>query len=176
MILIEFLSTEKIPPETHQAIDELDHLAFQSVGGPVGADTIKWASSQWMGLGWIQDQLVVQLGCLQRKIRVAGRPIRVAGIGGVATHPNFQRRGFARQLMAATAAYIQQDFQIPFGLLICDGLPCEFYQKIGWTIVGDHLLYQQEGRHLRLNTTVMALSLIDSSFPVGEIDLCGVPW
>lgn len=176
LLHLEFIAIENIPPEIHQVIDELDHLAFQNTEGPEGADSIKWTSSQWMGLGWIQDRLVVQLGCLQRKIRVAGGPIRVAGIGGVATHPDFQRLGYARQLMAATAGFIQQDLQIPFGLLICDGAPCEVYQKIGWTIVGDHLLYQQDGQRIKLTTTVMALPLSEGSFPAGEIDLCGGPW
>jgi GNAT superfamily N-acetyltransferase len=129
-----------------------------------------------MGVGRLEDHLIVQLGCLQRKIRVAGTPIRVVGIGGVATHPDFQQRGYASQLMNATAEFIHQELQTPFGLLICDGRPCQLYQKLGWLRVADHLIYQQNGLRLKLNATVMVLQLRDRLFPAGEIDLCGVPW
>jgi GNAT superfamily N-acetyltransferase len=173
---LEFLAAGKIPQTEHQEIDELDHIAYQSVAELEGAGSIAWASSQWMGLGRLEDQLIVQLGCLQRKIRVAGTPIRVAGIGGVATHPDFQQRGYASQLMHATAEFIHQELQIPFGLLICDGRPCQLYQKLGWLRVADYLIYQQNGLRLKLNTSVMVLNLMDRLFPAGEIDLCGVPW
>jgi nodulation protein A len=174
---ITFLPETEISPELNRAIDVLDHLAFSSVDHHDPAlDGIEWASHEWNGLGHIGGELVSQLCLLKREITVGQERVWVAGIGGVATHPHWQRHGLASQLMRAAADFIRHEMDVNFGLLICSETIRPFYEGLGWLMVADTLNFVQNNQPGTLKTCVMILKISADPFPQGVIDLRGLPW
>jgi GNAT superfamily N-acetyltransferase len=177
---ITFPHASEITPELDRAIDTLDHLAFASDhdGPPDPAfDSIDWSTPhEWNALGWLDGELVSQLCLLKREIRVGGEKVWVIGIGGVATHPQWQHQGLASQLMRATETFMRDEIRAPFGLLICADATSPFYAKLGWQVVADELIFIQGNERRTLKTCVMVLNLAEKPFPQGMIDLCGLPW
>jgi GNAT superfamily N-acetyltransferase len=178
--VITFPHISEISPELDRAIDALDHLAFTSDhDDPPDPqfDSIDWSSPhEWNALGWLEGELVSQLCILKREILVGGERVWVAGIGGVATHPQWQRKGLASQLMRATADFIRQKLDVPFGLLVCADETRPFYEKAGWYQVADELVFIQDGARRTLKTCVMVMNFAEKAFSQGIIDLCGLPW
>lgn len=175
---IRFLAVTEISAELDRCIDALDHLAFS---GDDHADdpefaSIEWASPDWLVLGFMEDELVSQLCLHRRTIRAGGETVVVAGVGGVATHPHWQRRGLASQVLGAAAPFMREQMKVPFGLLVCADETQPVYARNGWQTVSHCLTFVQEGRRRKLDTCVMILPLGGQPWPAGEIDLLGLPW
>jgi GNAT superfamily N-acetyltransferase len=177
-IKVEFLSEKAVSPELKQQIDALDHLAF--AGNGIDDDpefsSIQWASPDWMGLGFLNAELVTQLCLPKREIIVGDEKVWVAGIGGMATHPDHQHKGYGSALLRATKSFMRAEMHVPFGLLICAYETQPFYELARWQFAADRLYHSQDNQRRTLNTCVMILSLEDRVWPSGEIDLCGSPW
>jgi predicted N-acetyltransferase YhbS len=179
-IEITFLHITEISPDLSQRMDALDHLAFASDHDSLPDpefDSIDWSSPhEWCVLGWLDGELVSQLNILKREILVDGEKVWVAGIGGVATHPKWQRHGCGSQVMRATANFLCEKLDVPFGLLVCADETRPFYERFNWYQVADSLVFTQNGAPRSLKTCVMALNFTEKAFPKGIIDLCGLPW
>ena len=59
--------------------------------------------------------------------------VRMGGIGGVTTHPDYRGRGLATRLMAHAAEYMRDD-GYDLGLLFTE-IPARFYRRLGWCCV-----------------------------------------
>jgi GNAT superfamily N-acetyltransferase len=175
---IHFLPHTDLTPELRQEIDELDRLAFGEIVFEEDPDfpPIQWATPDWMALGFLQGQLVTQLCIPERKIIVGSEKFRLAGLGGMATHPEFQHRGLGSALLAATKSFMRDTIQVPFGLLICANELRLFYELSHWQFAADSLYFRQDGQRRIVNPCVMILQLTDRPWPAGEIDLCGLLW
>jgi GNAT superfamily N-acetyltransferase len=174
---IEFIPETEINARLNEQIDALDHLAFvgENHDDPEFAN-IQWSSHHWMALGWLDGELVSQACLLKREVSAGAERVWVAGVGGVATHPQWQRKGLASQLMRAATTFMRDEIRVPFGLLICADETRPLYEKTGWQFAADHLTFTQDRRRRALRTCVMVLQLDDPTWPSGEIDLCGLPW
>ena len=175
---IKFLAENQVSDELQSEINALDVLAFSGINQNEEPDIagVEWASHDWMELGLLEDQLVSQLCLLKREIRIGETLMWVAGIGGLATDPQWQKQGFALQLLQHAKDFMKSQMDVPFGLLICSNPMQHYYAKIGWKKVAESLRYVQSGAHRILTTCVMILPLDDQDWPAGEIDLCGLPW
>jgi GNAT superfamily N-acetyltransferase len=175
---IGFIPHAEIRPELQKECDALDHLAFGDIVFEEDPDfpPIQWAIPDWMALGFLQGQLVTQLCIPKREIMVGSEKIWVAGLGGMATHPEYQRRGLGSKLLAATDSFMRDTIQVPFGLLICADETARFYQLSRWQVADNHLYFIQDHQRRRMDPCVMILPLTDRTWPGGEIDLCGLPW
>ncbi len=175
---IRFIPRADLKPELQHEIDELDHLAFGDIVFEEDPDfpPIQWAAPDWMALGFLQGQLVTQLCIPEREILVGNEQIRVAGLGGMATHPEFQHRGWGSALLAATESFMRDTIQVPFGLLICADELRPFYELSRWQFAGNVLYFRQDGQRRIVNPCVMILQLMDRLWSPGEIDLCGLLW
>lgn len=173
---LEILHVGQIPSGLQAQIDELDHLAFSGEVHDADFNTIQWASHDWMALGSLDGELATQFCLLKREIRVGEQPVWVAGVGGVATHPSWRRRGLASQLLRAAEIFMRETLKVPFGLLICADETQPVYARCGWQTIAHSLVFIQNGQPRHLPTCVMCLPLTGQPWPVGEIDLCGLPW
>ncbi|MGE5463982.1 MAG: GNAT family N-acetyltransferase [Syntrophothermus sp.] len=175
---VRFLPHADLSPGLRSEFDTLDRLAFAQNEEEEDPDfpPIQWATPDWVALGYLQDRLVTQLCLLWREITVATEKILVAGLGGMATHPQFQHQGLGSALLAATASFMRDTIQVPFGLLICADETARFYQLSHWQIAADHLYYTQDHERRMLKPCVMILQLTVRPWPAGEIDLCGLLW
>jgi GNAT superfamily N-acetyltransferase len=175
---IQFIPHADLNPELQHEFDALDQLAFGEIVVDEDPDfpPIQWATPDWMALGFLQGQLVTQLCMPRREIMVGREKIWVAGLGGMATHPEYQHRGLGSTLLAATESFMRDTIQVPFGLLICAEDVRPFYEQACWQVVADFLYFRQNQQRRGLNTCVMTLQLTDRPWPAGDIDLCGLPW
>lgn len=175
---IRFIPQADITPALHREIDELDRLAFSDEHPDADPEfsTIQWATPDWMGLGFLQGMIVTQLCLPKREILVDDEKVRVAGVGGMATHPDFQHQGLGSALLKSTEIFMRADLWMPFGLLICADETRPFYERSRWQFASDFLYYNQQSQRRLLKTCVMILQLTDRVWPAGEIDLCGLPW
>jgi len=175
---IRFIPELEITSELQREIDLLDKLAFADDGMDDDPEfsSIHWSSPDWMALGYLHDDLVTQLCLPRREISVGFEKIWVAGIGGMATHPNHQHKGYGSALLGATESFMRNEMSVQFGLLICADQTRPFYELAGWQFAADHLYFTQENQRRSLDTCVMILPLTNQAWHTGEIDLCGLPW
>ena len=175
-LVFQFLDVEKIEAQTREEIETLDHLAYSEAKPAKENWPSKWADPSWMILGRLEGELVSQLCLLKREILVRDHKIEVGGVGGVATHPDWQRKGFSKQLMSFAETIIRKELSSTFALLLCDGMPCSIYRKAGWRDIANYIIYHENDVSYPLETNVMVFETSDLPFPEGEIDLCGLPW
>jgi len=178
-LVITFQMTDSLTKEQAQEIDTVDHLAF-CPDGVEGEDSIEWAmSSTWHVLGRLEGKLVSQIGILDRTIRAGGQSLTIAGVGGVATHPEYQRRGFARLLMEAAVDQMRQrgpSNSYDFAMLFCDTTMIPYYTKRGYGLVPNPVYILQSGKRVLFDDNKMVLPLSGKPWPDGEIDVNGPPW
>ena len=137
---------------------------------------IEWSNSDWHLLGKIDGRVVSDVGVLVRDVLVGQQIVRLGGVGGVATRPVFQRRGFAGQLMQAANVFMRDQLDLPFGLLVCGSERIPYYAQFGWQAVAAPLFIHQHGARVPFDAPVMIISLSGEAWPDGEIDLQGKPW
>jgi len=154
-----------------QGIEVVSHMAFTDP-----EDEIDWSPPEWWVLGKIAGAIVSVVGILKRSVQVGEITLDVGGIGGVATHPDHQRHGFASALLRGAAEFIRQDLHIEFGLLFCDHDKITFYSKLGWQLVGAEMTTELQGAKQVSDGIAMVLPLGERAWPEGRIDLCGAPW
>ncbi len=175
---VRFIPKAEITPELDSKIDALDKLAFADDGIDLDPEfsRIRWAEPDWMALGFMGEELVTQLCLPKREISVGSEKVWVAGIGGMATHPNHHHKGYGSKLLRVTETFMRDEMHVPFGLLICADETRPFYELARWQVAADLLVYHQDNERKILHTCVMILQLQDQAWLTGEIDLCGAPW
>jgi hypothetical protein len=50
------------------------------------------------------------------------------------------------------------------------------YEKVGWSVVADSMIIDQPDGQTKLNYPTMVLPVCKQNWPIGPIDLCGLPW
>lgn len=169
--------SDAISEELNREIDTLDHLAFFEEGETDDILNIEWAaSSQWEVLGRLEGRLVSRIAIIQRSINVGDQTVRIAGIGGVATHPDWRRNGFARRLLQASLDFIRSTNAFDFSMLFCADEMIPYYGKSGYSQVHNPLYIWQKGQRVPFNDNKMVLPVSGMSWPEGEVDVQGAPW
>jgi GNAT superfamily N-acetyltransferase len=62
-----------------------------------------------------------------------GRRLRIAGVGGVMTYPQFRGEGHGTAVMRRTTDHIRIDASFDVGMLFCEPDVIPFYERFGWT-------------------------------------------
>ena len=81
----------------------------------------------------VGGRIVSTLRIWDRRVHLGATPVRMGGIGGVTTHPDFRERGIATRLMEHAAGYMRDD-GYDLGLLF-SAIPARFYLRLGWCCV-----------------------------------------
>ena len=81
----------------------------------------------------VDGRVVSALRIWDRQIYLGATPVRMGGIGGVCTHPDYRRRGLASRLMAHTCQVLRAE-GYELGLLFTL-VPARFYRRFGWCSV-----------------------------------------
>jgi aminoglycoside 2'-N-acetyltransferase I len=111
-----------------------------------------------------------------REAHWQSRPVRIAGIGAVATRRDQQRRGVASAVMRSAIEEARQAFLADFSLLFCEARHAVLYEKLGWhRFEGDVFVEQPQGR-IRFAVTDHYVFDLKLAPREGVIDLCGLPW
>jgi predicted N-acetyltransferase YhbS len=92
----------------------------------------------WQGrVAEMDCRVVAYVRIFDRRMRVRGVPLRAAGIGSVATHPDVRRRSLASTLLA-DAIRVMQRRGYPISFLYT-GITA-FYERLGWRVVAQPYL------------------------------------
>ena len=160
-------------------INYLDYLAF-AINDDKEEDFNDWAMfSTWYIMGRLDGKLVSQIGIVDRTIRVGGQSLSVAGIGGVATHPEFRRQGFTGILMETALEQMRQRGSheaYDFAMLFCSNHMVPYYTKRGFCLVYNPVYVLESGKWILFADNKMILPLSGKPWPEGELDVNGRSW
>lgn len=139
---------------------------------------IEWARPEW-GIQ-VRDEggdLVAYAGLVIRDGSHDRRPARIGGVGGVKTHPNHRRRGYAGEAMQSAHRFFSEAAGVDFGLLVCEESLIPYYERLGWQLFDGELLTQQPAGKVRFTfNRVMVIPITGTAPKAGVIDLNGPPW
>ena len=170
---IEIQSNHQVPEDERRQMDAwLDQVfGYDNLG-------IEWAKDDWSVLARLDGQVVSHVGIVERIGTVEGQPVRLGGIGGVATLPDRRRHGYAEAALRTAAEFMRNELRVEFGLLICGDQMMPYYGKLGWQLVEGPLMFDQPKGKVTFgdSTKIMILPCGTSDWPPGVIDLCGPPW
>lgn len=119
---------------------------------------------------------VGHVGLLKHMVRAGGRPVTVAGVGGVVTVPEAQGRGLAQRGLRHAAEFMREEWGVGFGLLFCRDALVHFYERLGWQIVADPVEVEQEDGPVVCTFNVLVLPCDGREWPGGAVSLDSYPW
>lgn len=122
------------------------------------------------------EQLVCHIGIYRREATWNGRKLRVGGIGGVVTHPDFRRRGLASVALNAAIQTLKDERATDFALLFCEPHNVGFYAGRGWKPFAGEVWAEQPGGRVRFDVMLPMVFYLKRAPHEGEVDLCGLPW
>ena len=136
----------------------------------------QWSEADWHVMVRVDGALVSYLAIVERVGAVNGRPVKLGGVGGVATLPEWRGRGLASAAMEKAAAFMDEELGVEFGLLLVDEATAPFYGRLGWELVPGPLVFDQPGGKVTFPDLTMVLPFAGRKWPPGTIDLRGLPW
>jgi predicted N-acetyltransferase YhbS len=169
----EIHATRQLTPADRRQLDDMLNRAFAD--DEIGRQYY-WADNDWNLWLRSEGEIVSHVGVVDRIVTVGGQPIRVGGVGAVATAQAWRRRGYAQQLMEATGVLLRDELRVRAGLLICGEEMVPYYGRLGWQTVPGPLLIDQPQGKVVVPATIMVLLFDETPWPAGTIDLCGLPF
>jgi aminoglycoside 2'-N-acetyltransferase I len=142
------------------------------------ASQIEWSGSKWaLFIRDNNDRLVSYMGLITRQVKCDDGSFFIGGIGGVATHPDERRQGYAGFGLEQSAQYLREELQVDFSLLVCRDELIPYYQKFGWQLfTGDMMVDQSSGKTKFTFNKPMLIESVRTIPQCDIIDLCGKPW
>lgn len=141
-----------------------------------GDDEI-YAEADYYVRAWAGDQWVSLVEIVDGTVSVGDQPVRVGGIGGVSTLPEFRRQGYSTAALDAAARFIFDEMGVMFGLLLCSDAMVPFYAARGWQHIDAPVYYEWAGvRELQIEGAAMILPHGDALWPPGVVDFNGPSW
>jgi len=139
--------------------------------------TVVWARPERRVLAY--DDAGVLIGhaeLFQRDARWEGRPVKIGGVGAVATREDRRRQGVASRVMRRAVEEIARAYQPHFALLFCEPRHAPIYQALGWCAFGGDVYVDQPQGHVRFEVSAPYVFDMKIAPRGGVLDLCGLPW
>jgi predicted N-acetyltransferase YhbS len=163
-----------------QALEDLRRAAFP----PGERETeiparFTWAKGEWGALVEnAQRSLVSYAGVMFRQVTLDGRALRLAGLGGVKTHPDWRRQGLAARAVARIMDHAREQADVPFAMLFCRPDRVAYYASLGWSLFEGEIFMQQPGGAAAYLEAFRGMTApLGGEAPVaGQIDIRGLPF
>jgi predicted N-acetyltransferase YhbS len=182
-IRTHFFPVAETPAELVSQIDAAYLKAFPTINAEgVGADGREWDFGRYRVICWLNDEWGAIAEILVRTIKVGDVEVRVGGVGGVMTLPEFRKQGLASAVMRHVSDAICQELRADAGMLYCDPDLLPFYSALGWYELQREIHYQQSNRNSVFDSRghkdgcAMFKPCSDFVFPSGPIDIQGKLW
>ena len=132
---------------------------------------------------------VAHVGFQPREIAAGGRPVLVAGTGGVLVDDRVRGRGLGAFAMTLAQDTMRSALDLEFGYLGCREGVVPFYERTGWKRI--HVTERSTPRSAPSDTISEAEAVVEegtpvliyplrsgglTSWPTGEVDLRGRAW
>jgi GNAT superfamily N-acetyltransferase len=139
---------------------------------------VVWAHADRRVLNINSDnQVIGHAGIYLRNATLDGRPVKIGGIGGVATHLDCRRQGIASEVMCQAVAAIRDAHSVDFGLLFCEPRHAPLYKRLGWqSFAGEVVVEQPRQGCVGFSVTDPFVFDLKIAPRAGILDLCGLPW
>jgi GNAT superfamily N-acetyltransferase len=137
-----------------------------------------WADADLRVLIETDDgELACHVGLFFRTVTWNGQKVHIGGIGGVATHPDHRRRGYASIALNAALHTLRDHDAAQFALLFCEPHNFAFYQSRGWQRFDGTIYAEQPEGRIRFEVMAPFVTDLKRRAPtLGTLDLCGLPW
>ena len=162
-------SANELSAQQQDEIDAWFHMQF-------GHIPYEWAAPAWHVLACVDDTLVSCLRLLQRVVSAGDQPVRVGGVGGIMTRPQWQRRGLASATLRRAAELIADELRAEIGFLLCREEVAPVYARLGWQTVPGPTTFAQSTGMTTYPRLTMVLPCTTRTWPGGAIDMRGLPW
>jgi predicted acetyltransferase len=136
----------------------------------------KWASPDWAVMVWEDEDMVTNVHIIERTALVAGQPVKIGGIGNIATKVEWRKRGYATSALKVAMDFLRDPLQVDFGLMIATEKVIPSYEKYGWKMIAQSMLIDQPDGRRAFSIPILVLPVCKETWPEGPIDLCGLPW
>ena len=136
----------------------------------------KWATADWTVMVWEDEELVTNIHIIERTALVGKQPVRLGGIGNLATKVEWRKRGYATEALKVAVDFLHHPLKVDFGLMIATEKMIPSYEKRGWQVVAQSIQIEQPDGIKVFSIPVMILPVCKKEWPEGGIDLCGLPW
>lgn len=148
---------------------------------PEYAGIDRWAEPDLILVTFDAAQWAAAAELALRTVRAGTVPVRIAGVSGVMTHPEYRGRGFAREIMKQVMETAAERLETAeFGLLDCRNELVGFYEPLGWRREPGKIFYSIEGKREMYDpdhVNIMVYTIkSDAVWPGGDVDLLGLPW
>ena len=138
---------------------------------------VVWSEAEEWLMGYLGDELVSVAGIHRRTIEVNGERRLVAGIGGVKTYPDYEKRGYSTEVLNATNDVIAEKIAPDFSLIFVEKHNRAFYEKRGWRVFEGVVMVEQHGSRVPFPEGGAMVRDGAGTAPVsGSIELNGKPW
>jgi aminoglycoside 2'-N-acetyltransferase I len=137
---------------------------------------LEWRPTEHHVLVTKNGRSISHVGLPKHAVRVGGRLISVAGIGGVLTHPEYRDSGFARMAMEEALRQAVRELDIQFGLLFSREAMLPWYETQGWALVKDTVWIEQRQGVIPSPLPTMVRRPAVEKWPAGEVWLGSLPW
>jgi aminoglycoside 2'-N-acetyltransferase I len=171
-INIQIKAASQLTPSEQKSLSDLLERVFRD--DPHAG--LSYATTEWNVLVYAGDVLASNVDIVQRAINAGERTVRVGGIGGVATLPEYRGRGLASQAMSAAMKFVKDDLGLDFGVLLTNLHRQTFYEGMGWKVISEPAYFDQPSGKVVNDGLTMILALTGKPWPPGEVDFCGLPF
>jgi RimJ/RimL family protein N-acetyltransferase len=171
-ISIQIKSAHELTPTEQKTTHDL--LARVFCDDPFSG--MSYAKMEWNVLVYLDDILASNIEIVERTVTVDGQPLRVGGIGGVATLPEYRGRGLASRAMSAAVEFMKDELGLEYGLLITGSRRRSFYEGMGWQVISEPAYFDQPSGKIKNEGLAMSLAIVGKPWPPGVVDFCGLPW
>jgi len=139
---------------------------------------LEWVRPEWfVRVRDVAGRLVSVAGILVREGTYDGRTVCIGGVGGVKTHPDSRRRGYATEALTHATEFLRSEGAVAFALLVCSSELLSYYGRRGWCGFGGGLLIRNRQETVAFTIAAVMTRPIQEAAPRdGTIDLCGPPW
>jgi GNAT superfamily N-acetyltransferase len=175
-VTTELHPTAALSPEDRAATSALADAAF-ALAPDDPARGMTWAAAEETAIARDPEgRVAAMVGIVHRDGMLDGAPVRLAGIGGVATWPDLRRRGYARAALERALEAV--DARGPdLTMLICAPARVPFYASVGFVPFAGTTWTEQGGERVVLDYEPTMIRPGRLPAPAdGELDLCGPPW
>jgi aminoglycoside 2'-N-acetyltransferase I len=168
---VEIKSVKNLSPEEQDEVYQLLTIVYEA-----DISTWTWSQDDWRLLVRMNDRIVSHVAITERICLVDGQPVKVGGIGGVGTHPEWRKQGLASLAMRKTADFLVKTLKVDFGVLFCANELVPYYQRLGWRTIDSPVFFGEEGEKMPCDCPVMYLPGTKPYWPWGEVNIRGRLW
>ena len=122
-----------------------------------------------------RGEVACHVGLFMRDATWNERPVRIGGIGGVATRADSRGRGLASSAMQRASQELKAD-GAQFALLFCEPRLMALYRRLGWQPFAGQVFVEQPQGRIRFDVTDPMVLDLELAPRTGVLDLKGLPW